>query len=314
MLRTQSQPNPDAYHSGRRRTLRFGFTLLEVLVVVSIIALLISILLPVMTGARNEATTAKCLANLREISAASSQYMENDEQRQVVWYYYPVNRDFSGSVQTCTPWVFGGFKAPNPDPSDGNVDSSLYPAQLRPLNGILAPHVQGSLAWSIRGNDIIDIYICPADRTNSTSIISEDITDVEEESRSSWEANGSSYTLNTRWAQGYSHDNGGNFTLEDFRVGRAPDNIPFGKKLSPHLIGDGAARFIMWVEQGFYSATYRAWPTLPNGAAPKRRGWHRKFSYWCVGFADGHALYGHYDTRLTGGGLSGTIWQPNFSP
>jgi hypothetical protein len=79
------------------------------------------------------------------------------------------------------------------------------------------------------------------------------------------------------------------------------------------LIGDEAARFILWCEQGFYGATYRATPQLPNGAAGQRHGWHRKFSCWAAGFADGHAIYGYYDTRLTSG-LGGTIWQPNFSP
>ncbi len=305
---------PDGRRSERRQGPPSAFTLLELLVVISIVALLISILVPALSGAKNEASTAKCLASLREISQATSQYMEGDEQRQVVWYYYPVHPLFSGSVRTCTPWVFGGFKAPNPERGDENVDSSLYPAQLRPLNGIIAPYVQGSLLSAVRGDDIIDLYKCPGDRSNSTSIISEDITDVEEEGRSSWEANGSSYTLNTRWAQGYAQANGGNFVLENFTEGMPPENIPFGKKISRHLIGDGAARFIMWAEQGFYSATYRAAPWLPNGAAPRRRGWHRKFSSWCVGFADGHALYGYYDTRLVSGGLGGTIWQPNFSP
>lgn len=291
-----------------------AFTLLELLVVVSVIALLISILVPAMAGARNEATTTKCLANLREMLAATLQYMEGDEQRQVVWYYYPPHFVFENDgIKPYTPWIFGGFKAPSPDSDSKKADSSLYPAQLRPLNAIVAPQVEGSLSRAVRGNDVIDIYKCPSDRSNSTSIIKENVTDVEEENKSSWEVNGSSYTLNTRFAQGYRQANGGDFELDDFVSGAAPDNVPFGKRLSRHLIGDGAARFIMWGEQGFYSATYRATPELPNGAAPRRRGWHRKFSSWSVGFADGHALYGYYDTRLTHG-LGGTIWQPNFSP
>jgi prepilin-type N-terminal cleavage/methylation domain-containing protein len=305
---------PTSLHRILRRHATVGeaFTLLELLVVVSIIALLISILVPAMAGARNEATTAKCLANIRGIAQATSIYMDTDEQRVLPWYHYPVNEAFAGQVKTCTPWVFGGFKAPNPDPADGNVDSSLYPSQLRPLNALVAPEIQGSNAINDRGRDVIEIYKCPADRSFAASLISTDAIDVEEEPLSSWEANGSSYTLNTRWAQGYSQP-GGNFTLNDFLYGRTPENIPFGAKLAPHLIGDGAARFIIWGEQGFYSATYRATPELPNEAAPQRRGWHRKFSSWAAGFADGHAVYGYYDTRLVYG-LGGTIWQPNFTP
>jgi prepilin-type N-terminal cleavage/methylation domain-containing protein len=295
-----------------RVTARRAFTLLELLVVISIIALLISILMPAMSNAKNEAATAKCLANIRSIAQATAMYVDTGETRVLPWYQYPAHAFFKDQVKTCTPWVFGGFKAPNPDPTDLQVDSSLYPAQLRPLNAFLAPDVQGSFMASERGTDIIEVYKCPSDRSFTTSLISYDPTDVEEEARSSWEANGTSYTLNTRWAQGYTQP-GGDFILDDFLLGRAPENIPFGAKLSPHLIGDGAARFIIWGEQGFYSATYRATYELPNGAAPLRRGWHRKFSSWTAGFADGHAAYGYYDTRLAAG-LGGTIWQPNFQP
>jgi prepilin-type N-terminal cleavage/methylation domain-containing protein/prepilin-type processing-associated H-X9-DG protein len=64
-----------------RRCHRAGFTLIEILVVVAIIAILAAILFPVFARARENGRRAACMSNLKQIALAFQQYLQENDNR-----------------------------------------------------------------------------------------------------------------------------------------------------------------------------------------------------------------------------------------
>jgi prepilin-type N-terminal cleavage/methylation domain-containing protein/prepilin-type processing-associated H-X9-DG protein len=72
-------------------TRRKGFTLVELLVVVSVIALLISILLPSLKKARDQAKSVKCAAASRQVGQAVSTHLAESGGTYPASYVYPTD-------------------------------------------------------------------------------------------------------------------------------------------------------------------------------------------------------------------------------
>ncbi len=78
------------YHLTRKRT---GFTLVELLVVIGIIAVLVAMLLPALNKARLSALDVRCLSNLRQISTATGIYINDSKGA------FPVHLEWTGGTR-----------------------------------------------------------------------------------------------------------------------------------------------------------------------------------------------------------------------
>lgn len=138
---------------------RTGFTLIELLVVVAIIAVLVSLLLPAIQGARDTALISNCLSNIRQIGQAISVYgAANDDWLPIppLGKYFTSGKDVGWRWME---WMYGGDDISSPTTPWG-VASAL-PADDRPLAPYLDPYST--------------TYHCPADQGPSSTFFNWDV-------------------------------------------------------------------------------------------------------------------------------------------
>ena len=159
---------------------RLGFTLVELLVVIAIIALLIGILLPALSRAREAANTVKCSANLHSIGIGMADYLANFKGTFPPSNYYKglAFDSVTGQVPTA--------------PSDGYVHWSSFLYSRKDLLGTDAPF-QSTEGW--------DAFRCPSLAngglpTANTFTGNTDGIANESEGKLDWQAPRLAYTVN----------------------------------------------------------------------------------------------------------------------
>ena len=80
-----------------------GFTLIELLVVISIIALLLSVLLPALKIAKEKAKSIQCKANLKSQHVAMKLYLEDNDSEYPLSFQYIVDGYPGGGTPSLEP-------------------------------------------------------------------------------------------------------------------------------------------------------------------------------------------------------------------
>ncbi|MHC4063078.1 MAG: DUF1559 family PulG-like putative transporter, partial [Planctomycetota bacterium] len=198
-----------------------AFTLVELLVVVSIIALLISILMPSFKGAREQAKRVKCQSNMRQVNTSLLTYVTEYD-------IFPVafsTKESTGCVCGWCTWNYGGWLGTNHEYWINRAGGCFrVPAFKRPLTVYMN---DGEVARPVPEGHLMDtanparehvgqpIFRCPSDRISAQWQWGAYGQGTAKDTYSAYNDVGTSYQMNFYWwhqtdkASGADHDGDG---------------------------------------------------------------------------------------------------------
>lgn len=265
-----------------------AFSLLELLVVLGIVALVLAILVPSLSAARESAKTVQCISNLREIGSTSMMYMEDEGYPTQPWH---LGLDFGGAdIEKVSENVWGGFMVEAVHPVFGQkVDVRKIHTIDRPYNRYVAP---GTC------DGAITTYICPSDRFTLTPFPDDPCAvPVKSENIPAWAVNGNSYAINWNWLTSDPWGGKSGVYKDLDKISAA------GREMLRLKVGGTASEFIMQMESPMNAMMQDARPADGSGGQSCQQqlgfGWHRRFSRYTMSFLDGHAEFRFIDTRFS---------------
>lgn len=162
---------------GSRNQVRSGFTLVELLVVIGIIAILISVLVPTLAKAREQARSTQCLSNIRQLTNAVTMFVGEHKgwmpanggyaiHRFDPTANFPAMRDDDPSLTQPADWI-SWQRAIDPIPSGLPIPSvpvmNITYSSLAPYMGSKPVYTTDATQANLVNTKLEAIFRCPSD-------------------------------------------------------------------------------------------------------------------------------------------------------